>query len=92
MNLSKDQLQKIEHAGSIFLTIAEMAVFLNMEESVVRAEMAKRHSEFRTAYNRGKVGSIIELKEQEMKMAKMGAPVGLESVRVSKVEIELEDV
>lgn len=88
MNYSSEKLQQIEEFASIYLTISDMAVILDVPADVLRDDIADCHTEVSKAYHRGKAQSKIKLHEQEMKLALVGSPLALENAHRNLLDME----
>lgn len=88
MNYSDKELQQIEKFASIYLTISDMAVLLNMHAEVLRDDIADRSTEVSKAYHRGKVLSKVKLHSQEMMLASVGSPLAIENAHRNLLDME----
>lgn len=91
MKYSQKQLEDIQRLASIFMPISDMAVCLDVPPEILKADIRDYDSEARTAYLRGKAYSKAELLAQEMKLAKVGSPLGLQSTKQALTEMELDE-
>lgn len=91
MKFSPDQIEQIEKLASIFLPVSDMAVILGVDPNLFKAEIRDYDSPARAAYMRGKALSKAALLAQEMKLAKVGSPLGLDSTRRSLANMEIDE-
>lgn len=88
MNYSHKELQQIEKFASIYLTISDMAVLLNMHAEVLRDDIADRSTAVSKAYHRGKALSKVKLHSQEMMLASVGSPLAIENAHRNLLDME----
>lgn len=73
--------QIIERLAGYFVPIADIAVMIDVDVNELRMLIADTSSPESVAYNRGKVAAKVAIKAQEMELAKIGSPLGIQSVR-----------
>lgn len=88
MTYTTEQLTKIEDMASLYMTISDIAVILGVEVSRLREDVADVRSEAHIHYVRGKATSTLQLRAQEMQLAKMGSPLALANVRSNLLDME----
>lgn len=88
MNYSHEELKQIEEWAEIYLSISDMAVLLDIPAETLREDIRQRQSEVAKAYRKGKIKSKIQLKQQEMNLAKIGSPLALDNTRRSLLDME----
>lgn len=88
MTYSQTDLEKIEQFAQSFLKITDIAVLLDIPAEQLREDIADRASEAYKAYRRGKVLSKLKIRQQEMSLAAIGSPLGIENTRRSLIEME----
>ena len=71
----------IERLAGYFVPIADIAVMIDADVNELRLLIADTSTPESVAYNRGKVASKVAIKAQEMELAKIGSPLGMQSVR-----------
>ena len=88
MTYSDEELQKIEEWAQIYLPISDMAVILDIPPEVLREDIRNKSSMAYKAYHKGKVLSKVQLRSQEMKLAKIGSPLALDNTRKNLLDME----
>ena len=88
MDYRDEQLEKVEQLASIYMTITDIALILEVEPEQLRADIANETSEVSRRYRRGKAISKVELHKQEMQLAKVGSPLALENVQKNLLDME----
>ena len=88
MTYDEKTLDQIEQLASIFLPIRDMAVNLDIPAHVLREDIADRSTEVAKRYLRGKAGSKVKLRHQEMQLAYVGSPLALENTQRNLMDME----
>lgn len=88
MDYSAEQLEKVEQLASVYMAIRDIALIIEVDDTVLRADIADETSEVSRRYRRGKAISKVEILKQEMQLAKVGSPMALENVRNNLLEME----
>lgn len=88
MDYNAEQLERVEQLASIYMTITDIALIIEVEPEQLRADVANELSEVSRRYRRGKAISKVELHKQEMQLAKVGSPMALENARNNLLEME----
>lgn len=87
MILSEDQLKLIEELAGAFVPVSDIAAALGCRDHALREAIRTQDSPAAIAYRRGKALSNIELRKQEMALAKVGSPLALENVRHNMLDM-----
>ncbi len=88
MMYSPNDLEKIEKLASLYMTISEIASLIDVPGEVLRRDIAVKGSEAEKAYHRGKVSTKLELRKQEIMLARVGSPLALENSRRALLDME----
>lgn len=88
MTYSDKELQQIEQLASLFLPIRGIAVFLGRQPEQLRRDLKIKGSPMALAYRRGQVSSKIELRKQEMMLARVGSPLALDNAQKALIDME----
>ena len=88
MTYTDEQLQQIEYYASIYMTISDIAVILQLRKEELRADIHIEDSPAYMAYNKGKAMSKVQTHAQEMTLAKVGSPLALQNVRNNLMDME----
>jgi hypothetical protein len=73
-------IERIKELASYLMPIPEMAVLVGIDEDELREVIADKSSEVSKAYHLGKAETILEIRKQEVQLAKTGSPVALENI------------
>lgn len=88
MTYSEKELEQVEKLASLFMPISDIAIILGMDAETLRSHIKNRESGVSKAYTRGKVSSKLELRKQEMLLAKVGSPLAVENCRKSLLDMD----
>ncbi|MBO4723586.1 MAG: hypothetical protein IKT03_05720 [Muribaculaceae bacterium] len=88
MTYSQTDLEKIEKLASLYMTISEIASLIDVPAEQLRRDIAVKNSDANKAYNRGKVSTKLELRKQEIMLARVGSPLALENSRRALLDME----
>jgi hypothetical protein len=72
--MDKDLLEKIEEYASLFFTVDEISLMLELDATVFRREVRSAKSEMAKAYHKGKLRTMIEIRRLTVEFAKKGSP------------------
>ena len=67
-------LQQIEEYASLFFTIREISLLLDLDPDLLRREIRHGRSDIALAYQRGKLKSLVAIRKMTVEFAKKGSP------------------
>lgn len=88
MMYSPTDLEKIEKLASLYMTISEIASLIDVPAEQLRRDIAVKGSDVEKAYHHGKVATKLELRKQEIMLARVGSPLALENSRRALLDME----
>ena len=91
MTYSEDNLKQIQEWAEIYLPISDMAVLLDVPADELRQDIRDKSSPACRAYNHGKVMAKVNLRKQEMDLARVGSPLALENTRNNLIDMEPDE-
>jgi IS30 family transposase len=74
MNLTDEQLTQIEEYASLFCSIEEISLLIDVDEATLRREIRNRSSQASRFYHRGKLSTQVRLRKQMKLFAEKGSP------------------
>lgn len=80
MKFTESELLLLQDYASKFLTISEIAILLNVDGHELRDEITTQGTQEYLNYHAGKLKRILELRSQEIELAKLGSTVAIELV------------
>ena len=72
--MEKELLDKIEEYASLFFTVDEISLMLELSPEDFRREVRNARSETGKAYHRGKLKTMVEIRRLTVEFAKKGSP------------------
>lgn len=69
-----DKIAAIEDYASLFLTIDEIALLLDLDAETLRREIRFKKSDLAKAYWRGKLQTVIAMRRQTLTYSTKGSP------------------
>ena len=72
--MTKEKLELVKKYAGLFLTIDDIAILLDLDPVVFRREVRGRNSELAKAYLKGKLESIVDIRELTVEFGKKGSP------------------
>lgn len=88
MTYTDQQLSQEEELASYFLPISDIALYIRVDASELRNDIANEDSDVSKSYRRGKLTTRIEIHKQEIDLAKVGSPTALDNARRSLLSME----
>lgn len=73
-NLSEEELTRLEEYASLYLTVDEIAILLDVNTDDLRRDLKNKYSKNSKAYHRGKLQTTIALRRQTKLFAEKGSP------------------
>ena len=73
-NLNDDEQQQLEEWASLYLTVDEIAILLDVNVDELRREFKNSNSNNSKAYHRGKLQTTLALRRQTKLFAEKGSP------------------
>jgi hypothetical protein len=74
-------IEQIEEYASLFLTVDEISILLEIDATELRREIRHGKSDIAKAYQRGKLKTIVEIRKQTVLFAKKGSPQAEDLIR-----------
>lgn len=75
---SEEQLNKVEEYAGYLMQPSEIAILIDTDEEIFKEEIRKKGSQLSKAYFKGKTNTILEIRKQEVELAKVGSPMAVE--------------
>jgi len=80
MQYSAEQLGKIKELASQLMRAEHIALLMDIDYEEFKRKIKHKGSEAYRAYETGKAETILELRIQELKLAKLGSPLAVDMV------------
>ncbi len=88
MDYTVEQLEQVERLASIYMPITDIALIIEVDASQLRSDIVAKVTEVARRYLRGKALAKVQLRDQEMKLAKVGSPLALGNVQNNLLDME----
>jgi len=88
---TEEQLDRIEELAGLYLPISAIAIDLGVDEFALKEEINDSSSEAHRRYARGKTETQIEMRRHEKKLAMIGSPLAMQSMRDNLIEMEEDE-
>lgn len=91
MNLTDSEILTLRDYAGLLLSISDIAILLSVDEDELREEISNKTSHISKVYRLGKMLTIVELRKQEIDMAKLGSPMAVELTQKYIIEQKLNE-
>lgn len=81
----------IEEYAAVFLSISDIAVILDLDPAWLKDRISDYNTPESHAYRKGKIKAKAQIKAQEMQLARLGSPLGVQNVRDNLLEMEEDE-
>lgn len=88
MQYSPEQLKTIKELASQLMRPEHIALLIEVDQDEFRRNIKHKGSVVYLAYETGKAETILELRKQELKLAKLGSPLAVEMVQKFLIDQE----
>ena len=75
------QLEKIKEYASLLMTVPDIAVLIGCDEDELRDRIACKKTPQSLAYRTGRAETLLEIRRQEIELAKNASPMAVENVQ-----------
>lgn len=90
-SVNENPENSIESLASIFMPISDIAVILEMDPAELREAIDTPGSPENLQYRRGKALAKAKIRAQEMQLAQLGSPLGVQNVRDNLLDMEADE-
>jgi hypothetical protein len=71
-------IDRIKEYASLLMPVPDIAVLIGIDEDELRTEIADKSTEASKAYRLGRAETVLEIRRQEIALAKAGSPMAVE--------------
>ena len=75
-----NQIDQIAELAAQLTPVTDIAALIGVGEDILRAELSVSNSPVRLAYLRARAQTALELRKQEIELAKAGSPMAVHTV------------
>ncbi len=90
-NYTDEQLQEIERLAKLLTPLDDIAILLGLNMFNLQDEIVLGVGPAAAVYARGKAMAMLELRENNLRMAKLGAPAGLQATTEYIAKMNTQD-
>lgn len=76
-----EQIEKIAEYAGLLITIADIAVLLEVDEDELRENISIKSTEVSKAYRKAKAERVLEIRNEEIMLAKLGSPGAMDIIQ-----------
>lgn len=92
MQYTSEQLSKIEELASNLMPIDCIAILSDIDEDLLRQDIANKNNPAGKAYRLGKAKTMLEIQRQEISLAKLASPAAVENATRYITEMETKEL
>ncbi|MDR2085877.1 MAG: hypothetical protein LBP72_01760 [Dysgonamonadaceae bacterium] len=70
--------EKIKEYASLLMPVPDIAVLIGMDDDELKAKIADKNTPEAKAYRLGRAETVLEIRRQEIALAKAGSPMAVE--------------
>jgi hypothetical protein len=71
-------MDRIKEYASLLMPVSDIAVLIGVDEDELKAQIANKTSPEAKAYRLGRAETVLEIRRQEIALAKAGSPMAVE--------------
>lgn len=91
MQYSLEQLEMIKKYASELMRPDHISLLMGIDQDEFKRKIRHRGGEAYIAYETGRAETILELRRQELKLAKLGSPLAVEMVHKFLIDQDKND-
>jgi len=81
MEYNSSQLEKVQEYAGLLMTVSDISVLIGVNEDIFREDISNKNTAVSIAFRKGQIETILELRKQEIEMAKLGSPMAVELIQ-----------
>ncbi len=91
MELYEDKLLKIEELATLLTPVEQVAVLLCLDPHELALQIRDKTTQVSIAYRRGVATTALELRKQEIELAKSGSPLAVQLAHSDLKNLDLDE-
>jgi len=91
MEYNEETLLKIEEYAGLLTSISDIAVLIDSNEDELRDDIALKTTAVSNRYRKAKAATELELRREEIALAKLGSPIAIELVQKYKLTQQISE-
>jgi hypothetical protein len=81
MEYNSNQLEKVQEYAGLLMNVSDISVLIGVNEDSFREDIGNKNTAVSSAYRKGKIETVLELRKQEIDLAKLGSPMAVELIQ-----------
>ena len=81
MEYNSNQLEKVQEYAGLLMNVSDISVLIGVNEDSFREDINNKNTAISNAYRKGQIETVLELRKQEIEMAKLGSPMAVELIQ-----------
>ena len=81
MEYNSSQLEKVQEYAGLLMNVSDISVLIGVNEDSFREDIGNKNTGVSIAYRKGQIETVLELRKQEIDMAKLGSPMAVELIQ-----------
>ena len=78
MDYNDETVSRIEELAALLTPIRDIAAIMELDEDMLRLELATKGSPVRAAYLKAKARTALDMRRQELELARIGSPLAVQ--------------
>ena len=91
MEYNSSQLEKVQEYAGLLMTVSDISVLIGVNEDIFREDISNKNTAVSIAFRKGQIETILELRKQEIEMAKLGSPLAVELIQKYIIDQKLSE-
>ena len=81
MEYNSSQLEKVQEYAGLLMNVSDISVLIGVNEDSFREDIGNKNTAVSMAFRKGQIETVLELRKQEIEMAKLGSPMAVELIQ-----------
>ena len=81
MEYNSSQLEKVQEYAGLLMNVSDISVLIGVNEDSFREDISNKNTGVSIAFRKGQIETVLELRKQEIEMAKLGSPMAVELIQ-----------
>ena len=81
MEYNSNQLEKVQEYAGLLMTVSDISVLIGVNEDSFKEDIGNKNTAVSMAFRKGQIETVLDLRKQEIEMAKLGSPMAVELIQ-----------
>lgn len=81
MEYNDSQLEKVKELAGLLMNVNDISVMIGVNEDNFREDIGNKNTAISIAFRKGQIETALEMRKQEIEMAKLGSPMAIELIQ-----------